>query len=96
MRNIGGVSTNRLLYVLETLLSFRKYFLANTFSQNIDHCSEAFSLLFSIFGLSQLKRAAQARTSLHLSICHIVGNHVSRFNFHSVSVCPIKIYIVCS
>ena len=39
---------NRLLDVLETLLSFSKYFLFNTFSQNIDKCSVAFSLLFSI------------------------------------------------
>ena len=39
---------NRLLDVWETLLSFSKYFLSNIFSQNIDNCSEAFSLLFSI------------------------------------------------
>ena len=45
----GGVSTNRLLGVWKTLLSFIKYFLSNTFSQNIDNCSVAFSLLFSIY-----------------------------------------------
>ena len=33
--HVGGVSTNRLLDVLETLLSFSKYLLSNTFSQNI-------------------------------------------------------------
>ena len=45
---ISRVSTNRLLDVWETLLSFSKYFLPNTFSQNIDNCSVAFSLLFNI------------------------------------------------
>ena len=40
---------NRLLDVWVTLLSFSKNFLANSFSQNIDNCSVAFSLLFSIF-----------------------------------------------
>ena len=40
---------NRLLDVWETLFSFSKYFLSNTFSQNIDNCSAAFSLLFSIY-----------------------------------------------
>ena len=49
MRQIGGVSTNRLLDVWETLLSFSKYFLSNTFSQNLDNLSVAFSLLFSIY-----------------------------------------------
>ena len=49
MKQIGGVSTNQLLYVWETLLSLSKNFLSNTFSQNIDNCSVAFSLLFSIF-----------------------------------------------
>ena len=29
------------------------------------------------FGISKLKEAAQARPSLHLSKCHIVGNHVT-------------------
>ena len=47
-RQIGGVSTNRLLDVWATLLSFSKYFLFNTFSLNIDNCSVAFSLLFGI------------------------------------------------
>ena len=28
-----------------------------------------------------LKEAAQARLSLHLSICHIVGNHMRRLNY---------------
>ena len=49
MRQIGGVLANRLLDVWETLLSFSIYLLSNTFSQNIDNCSVAFSLLFSIF-----------------------------------------------
>ena len=40
---------NRFLNVWETLLSFSKYFLSNTFSQNIDNYSVAFSLLFSIY-----------------------------------------------
>ena len=35
-------STNRLLNVWETLLSFSKYFLSLTFSQNIKYCSVAF------------------------------------------------------
>ena len=39
---------NRLLDVWETLLSFIEYFLSNTFSQNTDYCSVAFSLLFGI------------------------------------------------
>ena len=39
---------NGLLDVWATLLSFSKYFLPNTFSYNIDNCSVAFSLLFSI------------------------------------------------
>ena len=52
MRKIGGDSTNRLLDVWETLLSSSKYFLSNTFSQNIDNCSVAFSLLFSIYQIS--------------------------------------------
>ena len=47
-RQIDGVSTNRLLDVWETLLSFSKYFVSNTFSQNIKYCSVASSLLFSI------------------------------------------------
>ena len=41
-RQIGGVSTNRLLDVWETLLSFSKYVLSNSFSQNIKYCSVAF------------------------------------------------------
>ena len=49
-RQIDGVSMYRLLDVWETLSSFSKSFLSNTFSQNIDNCSVAFSLLFSIFG----------------------------------------------
>ena len=28
-----------------------------------------------------LKETAQARLSLHLSKCHIVGNHMSRLNY---------------
>ena len=51
MKQIGGISTNLLLDVWDTLLSFSKYFLSNTFSQNIDNCSVAFSLLFSICNL---------------------------------------------
>ena len=35
-RQIGGVSTNRLLDVWKTLLSFSKYLSSNTFSQNIE------------------------------------------------------------
>ena len=35
---------NHLLDVWETFLSFSKYFLSNTFSQNIDNWSVAFSL----------------------------------------------------
>ena len=50
-RLICGVSTNCLLDVWETLLSLNKYILSNTFSQNIDNCSVAFSLLFSIGSL---------------------------------------------
>ena len=42
MKQISGVSTNRLLDVWETLFSFREYFLSNTFSQNIKYCSVAF------------------------------------------------------
>ena len=42
---------NRLLDVWEILLSFSKYLLSNTFSQNIDNCSVAFSLLFSILDI---------------------------------------------
>ena len=42
-----GVSTNRLLDVWETLLRLSKYILSSTFSQNINYCSVAFSLLFS-------------------------------------------------
>ena len=30
------------------------------------------------------KEAAQARLSLHLSKCHIVGNHMSRLILYSV------------
>ena len=33
-RQIGGASTNRLLDVLKTLLSFSKYFSSNVFLQN--------------------------------------------------------------
>ena len=29
-----------------------------------------------------LKEAARAPLSLHLSKCHIVGNHMPRLNFH--------------
>ena len=42
-------STNRLLDVWATLLSFSKNLLSNTFSLNIDNWSVAFSLLFSIY-----------------------------------------------
>ena len=44
---VGGFSTNRLLDVWETPLSFSKYLLSKTCSQNIKYCSVAFSLLFS-------------------------------------------------
>ena len=47
-REIGGVSTNCLLDVWETLLSFSKYIVFSILSQNINYCSVAFSLLFSI------------------------------------------------
>ena len=40
---------NHMLDGLETLLSFSKHCLFNTFSQNIDNCCEAFSLLFSMY-----------------------------------------------
>ena len=40
---------NGLLDVWVTLLSFSKYFLSNTFSQNIDKCSVAFLLFFSTY-----------------------------------------------
>ena len=40
---------NRLLEVWETLLSLSEHFLSNAFSEKIDNCSVAFSLLFSIF-----------------------------------------------
>ena len=33
-------------------------------------------------GFLSLKEAAQARLSLHLSKCHIVGNHISRLICH--------------
>ena len=56
MRQIVGVSTNCLLDVWEILLSFSKYFLSNTFSQNMDNCSVAFSLLFSIYTIRSLKQ----------------------------------------
>ena len=46
-RQIGGVSTNRLLDVWKTLLILSKYLSSNIFSQNIKYCSVAFSLLFS-------------------------------------------------
>ena len=39
--------------------------------------------------LSYKMEAAQARLSLHLSKCHIVGNHMSRLNFIKI-VCTIK------
>ena len=35
-------------FVWKTLLRFSKYVSSNTFSENIKHCSVAFSLLFSI------------------------------------------------
>ena len=47
---------NRLQDVMETLLSFSKYVLSNTFSQNINYCSVAFSLLFSIVLLSLFEK----------------------------------------
>ena len=56
MRQIVGVSTNRLLDVWEVLLSFSKYFLSNTLSQNIDNCCVAFSLLFSIYTIRSFKQ----------------------------------------
>ena len=34
-----------------------------------------------------LKEAAQARLSLHLSKCHIVGNHMSWLNYVAYFVC---------
>ena len=40
---------NGLLDVWVTLLSFSKYILSNTFSQNIDICSVAFLLLVSTY-----------------------------------------------
>ena len=40
---------NRLLDVWEALISLSKYFLSNSFSQNTDNGSVAFSLLLSIF-----------------------------------------------
>ena len=47
-RQISGVLTNRLLGVWKPLLSFSKHFLSNTYSQNIEYCNVAFTLLFSI------------------------------------------------
>ena len=35
------------------------------------------------------KEAAQARLSLHLSKCHIVGNHMSRLNYVDICTCII-------
>ena len=32
-----------------------------------------------------LKEAAEARPSLHMSKCHIVGNHMSRLKFNMTS-----------
>ena len=36
------------------------------------------------FGFLSLKKAAQARLSLHLSKCHIVGNHMSQLNYYII------------
>ena len=47
-RQFGEVSKNHLLDVWKTLLSLSKYFLSNTFGQNIEYCSVAFSGLFSL------------------------------------------------
>ena len=33
------------------------------------------------FEFLSLKEAAQARLSLHMPKCHIVGNHMSRLNY---------------
>ena len=36
-----------------------------------------------------LKEATQARLSLHLSKCHIVGNHMSRLNYSTYNEEPL-------
>ena len=71
---VGGVSTNRLLDVWETLFSFSKYFLSNTFSENIDNCSVAFSLLFSIHDISKVTKGAIRHFSVtpDLRICKVL------------------------
>ena len=37
-----------------------------------------------------LKEAAQARLSLHLSKCHIVGNHMSRLSLYPFAYCLLQ------
>ena len=71
MIKIGGVSTYHLRDVWETLSSFSKYFLSNTFSQYIYifNCSVAFSLLFSIL-IEWLKR---------ITICNDVLNYAIQY-----------------
>ena len=34
----------------------------------------------------RLKEAGQARLSLHISKCHIVGNHMSRLNYEFIQL----------
>ena len=38
-------------------------------------------LIEHYFELLNLKEAAQAHLSLHITKCHIVGNHMSRLNY---------------
>ena len=49
--------------------------------------------LFRVFA-SHLKEVAQAGLSLHLSKCHIVGNHMSRLIF-SCQVALTKVTVTC-
>ena len=44
--------------------------------------------------LLSLTEAAQAHLSLHLSKCHIVGNHMSRLNYESCAIVHI-LHISC-
>ena len=43
-------------------------------------------------GFLSLKEAAQAHLSLHLSKCHIVGNHMSHFKYWDTLDSPLDRY----
>ena len=49
--------------------------------KSLEHSMTVKLLTEQFLGFLSLKKAAQARLSLHLSKCHVVGNHMLRLKY---------------